>query len=187
LLFNLQDVLPERIIAENYGLAVLNVKDKTLEKTAGIRVGYDQPIVDRAGTSVRIRMENINVHIQDADVWFHKRTFPEIQDTGRASVDIGGRGMDLTFTLRGDASAPGLFVLVKVECEIHDLNLTLAETKHDTIYNMMISLFKGSVKSNVEEAIQESMSGVFENLNNQIARQVSLLRDAVPVVLGSRH
>jgi len=187
LILNIQDILPERIIAENYGLAVLNVKDKTAEKSVVTKVGYNQPLVDKAGASVRIKMENINVHIPDADVWFHKRTFPEMEDTGKCSVDIPGRGMDLTFTLRGDASAPGLFVLVKVDCDIHELNLTLADTRHDTIYNMMISLFKGRAKANIEEAIQESMIGVFENLNNQIARQVSLLRSTIPSVLGSTH
>jgi hypothetical protein len=186
MILNIQDILPERIIAENYGLAVLNIKDKGLEKQVGTKVSYNEPIVGQAGASVRIKMENINLHVPEADLWFHKRTFPEMEDVGKCSVDIGGRGMDLTFVLKADATAPGLFSLVNVVCDVHDLDLTLHDTRHDTIYNMLISLFKGRVKANIEESISTSMAGVFDNLNKQITRQVSVLRSAMPV-LGSHH
>eukprot|EP01089_Gocevia_fonbrunei_P016965 TRINITY_DN538_c0_g1_i6.p1 TRINITY_DN538_c0_g1~~TRINITY_DN538_c0_g1_i6.p1 ORF type:complete len:495 (+),score=114.13 TRINITY_DN538_c0_g1_i6:37-1521(+) len=180
LVLGIQDVLPERIVAENRGVAVLNIKDKTIEKDLGKRAGYNQPVLDKAAEAIRIKMENMNLHMHNADIWFHKRTFPETESTGKADIDIGGNGMDLTFILRTDFGSDKLFTLASVDCEIHDLQLKLSNTIHDTLYNMIITLFKGTVKSNIEEAIQESMVGVFDNLNVQIQRQVDNLRANMP-------
>jgi len=201
----IQDLLPERIIAENRGLAILNIKDKEPEDTSlmgtttsragdvtAVRPRETQHTVERAAEAVRIKMEKIRIHIRNADIWFHKRTFPEVEDTGKADVDIGGDGMDLSFVLKTDADPNRLFGLAAVQCDIHDLKLNLHETTHDTMYNMVITLFKSNIKSNIEEAIQESMVGMFENLNKQIAYQVQRLRENMPnlkpsTLLSSMH
>jgi len=190
-ILGIQDILPERIIAENRGIAVLNVKDKTIEKNLGKRAQYNDAAIDRAAEAIRIRMENINVHMHDAEVWFHKKSFPEAEDTGRADIDIGGNGMDLSFVFKTEMGSERLFSLVSVNCDIHDLKLKLHNTCHDTFYNMFITLFKGTIKRNIEEAIQESMAGVFEQLNRQIESQVQVLRANLPglpsIVASSVH
>jgi len=183
-IMKIQDVLPERIIAENRGLAILNVKDKSAEKDVGKRTDYSEPTLGKAVEAIRIKMENMNIHIRDADIWFHKRTFPETEDTGKADIDIGGNGMDLTIVLRTDVDTEKMFGLAAVNCEIHDLKLKLHNTTHDTIYNLIIAMFKGTIKSNIEEAIQESMVGVFANLNTQVSQQIRWLRENMPDVSG---
>jgi len=182
LIMSMQDILPERVVAENRGIAVLNVKDKTIEKNLGKRCEHNDAALDKAAEAIRIRLENINVHMHDAEIWFHKKSFPEAEDTGRADIDIGGNGMDLSFVFKTEMGSDRLFTLVSVDCDIHDLKLKLHNTTHDTFYNMFITLFKGTVKSNIEEAIQESMVGIFENLNKQIEAQVKTLRANIPTV-----
>jgi len=170
LMVGIQDVLPDRIIAENHGLAILNMKE--------LETG---PNLERAAEAVRIKLEHINVHMPEADLWFHRRSFPEIQDSGKAKIDIGGDGMDITFILKAAKGSDRLFMLEKVECVIHSLDLKLEQTHHDTMYNTLITIFKGFVKRNIEDAIQESVASVFEQLTDQVEKQVKNLRANLPL------
>lgn len=173
LMMGIQDILPNRIIAENHGIAILDMKE--------IESG---PTVSRAAEAVRVKMENINVHMPEADIWFHKRSFPSVQDSGKATIDIGGSGMDLIFVLKAAMGSDRLFVLEKVECFIHSLDLKLEQTHHDMMYNAVISIFKGFIKRNIEDAIQESLANVFEQLTDQVEKQVVQLRSKMQDTLG---
>jgi len=164
LVLGIQDLLPSRIIAENHGIAIIDMKH------------VDDPNITKAAESVRIKMEHIEVHMPEADIWFHRRTFPEVQDSGKAHIDIGGSGMDLIFVLKASMASDRLFVLEKVECTIHNLDLKLEQTHHDKLYNSLIVVFKGFIKRNIEDAIQESVANMFESLTDQIQTQVAGLR-----------
>jgi len=164
LVLGIQDLLPERIIAENHGVAIIDMKHP------------DDPNITKAAEAIKIKMEHINVHMPEADIWFHRRTFPEVQDSGKAHIDIGGQGMDLTFVLKAALGSDTLFVLEKVECNIHNLELKLEQTHHDRLYNSLIVVFKGFIKRNIEDAIQESVANMFEGLTDQIQQQVAGLR-----------
>lgn len=169
LVLSIKDLIPSKIIAENHGIAILNMKD--LEGKG--------PEVTQAAEAVRIKMEHINVHMPEADIWFHRRTFPEVKDSGKAKIEIGGDGMDLTFILKAAMGSDRLFVLDKVDCTIHSLGLKLEQTQHDTVYNAMITIFKGFVKRNIEDAIQESVANIFDQMTDQIEQQVMNLRSKV--------
>jgi len=164
LVLGIKDLLPSRIIAENHGIAIIDMKH------------VDDPNVTKAAESIKIKMEHIEIHMPEADIWFHRRTFPEVQDSGKAHIDIGGEGMDLIFTLKATLGSDRLFVLEKVECVIHNLDLKLEQTHHDRLYNSLIVVFKGFIKRNIEDAIQESVANMFESLTDQIQTQVAGLK-----------
>eukprot|EP01088_Endostelium_zonatum_P018481 TRINITY_DN5950_c0_g1_i1.p1 TRINITY_DN5950_c0_g1~~TRINITY_DN5950_c0_g1_i1.p1 ORF type:complete len:622 (+),score=168.91 TRINITY_DN5950_c0_g1_i1:36-1901(+) len=164
LVLGIQDLLPERIIAENHGIAIIDMKH------------VDDPNITKAAEAIKIKMEHINVHMPESDIWFHRRTFPEVQDSGKAHIDIGGQGMDLIFVLKAAMASDRLFVLEKVECHIHNLELKLEQTHHDRLYNSLIVVFKGFIKRSIEDAIQESVANMFEGLTDQIQSQVAGLR-----------
>jgi len=168
LVMGIQDLLPSRIVAENHGIAILDMK----EFESG-------PTVSKAAEAVRIKMEHINVKMPEADIWFHRRSFPEVQDSGKAKIEIGGDGMDLTFILKAAMGSDRLFVLDKVDCTIHSLDLKLEQTHHDKMYNAMITIFKGFIKRNIEDAIQESVANMFEQMTDQIEEQVTIMRKKI--------
>lgn len=164
LVINIRDLLPKRIIAQNSGLAIVDLSEP------------EKPEVERAAESVRIILKNINIHIPDAYIKFNHKVFPKVVDEGFAHIDIGGTGMDLALLLRGAVGTNRWFTLARTECLIHDLSLKFEGTKHDTIYNTLVTLFKPRIKQHIENAVQESMISVFESLNDQIELQVKRLQ-----------
>lgn len=167
LMLKVQDIVPGKIVAENRGIAELNLME------------VENPEVTRASEAIRIRMEGIHVHMSDADVWFNRKTFPKVEDSGTARIDVGGRGMDIVIILRTTMNSDNIFDVARVDCDIHDLTLRLEDTRHDTLYNAFIVLFKSNIKNHIESAIEESMRNTFENLNSMLKKQAKTLKKQI--------
>jgi len=150
LVLNVGDVLPERVLIESRGKLLLDPKQMEIEGAAH---------------GLRITMNNINIHMPEARLWFRRKSFPKVEDEGRASIDVGGRGMDLVITLRTIAKPPNFFRVQTVDCNFHNLALTLSETHHDFIYNSLLKMFSGTVKNDIENAIEDNIRGNLEQLN----------------------
>jgi F0F1-type ATP synthase membrane subunit b/b' len=150
LVLNVSDVIPERVLIESRGKVLLDPKQMEIEGAAH---------------GLRITMNNINIHMPDARLWFRRKSFPKVEDEGRAAIDIGGRGMDLIITLRTLAKPPNFFRVQQVECNVHNLALSLSDTRHDFLYNSLLKLFSGTVKSDIESAIEDNIRGNLEQLN----------------------
>jgi F0F1-type ATP synthase membrane subunit b/b' len=150
LVLNVSDVIPERVLVESRGKVLLDPKQMEIEGAAH---------------GLRITMNNINIHMPDARLWFRRKSFPKVEDEGRAAIDIGGRGMDLIITLRTLAKPPNFFRVQQVECNVHNLALSLSDTHHDFLYNSLLKLFSGTVKHDIESAIEDNIRGNLEQLN----------------------
>jgi len=156
LVLNLQDILPERVVIESRGKVLLDPKQMQIEGTA---------------FGLRIFMSNINLHLRNANLWFRRKTFPRVEDEGRATIDVGGKGMDITITLVTSTRPPNFFRISGVECNMHNLELNLSDTRHDYLYNTLLSLFSGSVARDIERAIENNIRNNLENLNLLLAQQ----------------
>jgi hypothetical protein len=150
LVLNVSDVMPERVLIESRGKVLLDPKQMEIEGAAH---------------GLRITMNNINIHMPDAHLWFRRKSFPKVEDEGRASLDVGGRGLDLIITLRTLGKAPNFFRVQQVECNVHNLALSLSDTHHDFLYNSLLKMFSGTVKSDIESAIEDNIRGNLEQLN----------------------
>lgn len=156
LVLNVSDVIPERVLIESRGKVLLDPKQMEIEGAAH---------------GLRITMNNINIHMPDARLWFRRKSFPKVEDEGRAAIDIGGRGMDLILTLRTLAKPPNFFRVQQVECNVHNLALSLSDTHHDFLYNSLLKLFSGTVKNDIESAIEDNIRGNLEQLNLLLKNQ----------------
>jgi len=150
LVLNVSDVIPERVLIESRGKVLLDPKQMEIEGAAH---------------GLRITMNNINIHMPDAHLWFRRKSFPKVEDEGRAALDVGGRGLDLIITLRTLGKAPNFFRVQQVECNVHNLALSLSDTHHDFLYNSLLKMFSGTVKSDIESAIEDNIRGNLEQLN----------------------
>lgn len=119
LVLNVSDVIPERVLIESRGKVLIDPKQMEIEGAAH---------------GLRITMNNVNLHMPNAHLWFRRKSFPKVEDEGRASIDIGGRGLDLILTLRTVAKPPNFFRVQNVECNVHNLALSLSETHHEYVH-----------------------------------------------------
>jgi len=54
---------------------------------------------------------------------------------------------------------------------MHNLELTLSDTRHDYLYNTLLSLFSGSVARDMETAMENNIRSNLENLNLLLGQQ----------------
>jgi 6-pyruvoyl-tetrahydropterin synthase len=167
MVLNMEDLLPKKIVAENQGLAILNLKTP------------ESPEVTTAAETVRIFFKNINVHLPNAYLKFDYRGFPQAKDEGRAYIDIPGRGLDIAIILESRKGSDRMLGLRRVDVNIHELSLKLEGTRHDTLYNAFVTVFKPRIKTHIENAMIDSMEGVFDSLNDQLEQQAKYLRDQI--------
>merc|ERR1711879_1085934 len=76
-------------------------------------------------------------------------------DEGRASLDVGGRGLDLIITLRTMAKPPNFFRVQQVECNVHNLALSLSDTRHDFLYNSLLKMFSGTIEDDIRGNLEQ--------------------------------
>jgi hypothetical protein len=165
LVLSLKHLLPEKIGIESRGKAVFDLSEVT------------DPAVSGAGHALRITLQNINVYMPDAYLWFRRKTFPKIEDEGRAHIEIGGRGLDIVVILRTFLRSDNLFNVTKVDCNIHNLEFSLSDTSHDFLYNTLIRMFSGTVKNDIEGSIENNIKDSLEQVNMMLRTQVAKARE----------
>jgi len=165
LVLSLKHLLPEKIGIESRGKAVFDLSE------------IKDPAVSGAGHALRITLENINVFMPDSYLWFRRKTFPRIEDEGRAHIEIGGRGLDIVVVLRTFLRSDKLFAVASVNCNIHNLEFSLSDTQHDFLYNTLIKMFSGTVKADIESSIENTLTNNLEQLNIIWRQQMSTARN----------
>ncbi|KAL6045974.1 hypothetical protein QOT17_022467 [Balamuthia mandrillaris] len=156
LILRLKDVLPYDIVMENHGRTSFDLYDPK----DPLHAGSIQTLV--------LKLRNINIHTPPADIYFHHKTFPRVEESGKALIDVGGRGMDIDIRLQTSSKTKNIFDVANVACVINKLSLRLEGTQHDMLYNTGIKLFKGRIRRTIEDAIQENIANMLVDLNENL-------------------
>jgi len=158
----LKDVIPDVVhieLREALGFDTRNLK-------SGIDVSEENLII--------VHALNINYSIKDANIWWRRKKFPKSEDSGMLTMDMPGDGIELRIVLSVKYKDPdyNIFRVKTVDCNIDKLSMKLAGTKHDTLYNLFLTLGKNSIKKKIENTIEEKIADMIELLNGEIARTV---------------
>jgi hypothetical protein len=156
----IRDLVPEKVVFGNLGRVALDFSD------------VRQPEIERASNSLRLVLENINIHMEQADIAFHRKTFPKVQDSGKLRMDIGGKGVDLIVQLNTFTGSKDLFRVDFVDCDVHNLSLYLQDTRHDWLYNSVLKLLSGRIQRGMERSIENNLTNHLENLNKMLMKQL---------------
>jgi len=160
LVVSIRDLVPDRVVLENRGRLALDFTD------------VRQPEVETASNTVRIVIQNINIHMEQADIAFHRKTFPRVTDRGKLRMDIGGKGMDIVIQLNIFARSRNFFRVEFVDCDVHNLSFYLHDTRHDWLYNSVLKLLSGRIKTRLEAAIENNLTNHLDQLNRLLTKQL---------------
>jgi len=164
LIFSGYDVLPENVKVKMESDMDVNLTDLSTRK-------YPVSILT-------FKFKNIKVHLRDIKFDFYRKVVPRIHDKGIADIDISGSSTriivkwQVTFTEIGP-----VFSLLKARCHIKGLNINVKEAQHAWLYNFVTKLFSGTVKENMEKAIEDRIKFILldtaKNLNELIRTPLS--------------
>lgn len=156
----IRDLIPEKVILEDRGRIALDFTD------------VRQPEVEAASNTLRFVIEGVNIHMEQADISFNRKTFPKVTDSGKLRLDIGGRGMDLIIQLQTFTRSKQAFRVEYVDCDVHSMSFYLQDTRHDWLYNSVLKLLSGRIKRNVETSIEDTLTNHLELLNRLLTKQL---------------
>jgi len=148
---------------------------------------------DRSRTRLVLSLRNIRTEIKDVQFYINRKVFPQIEDSGRVTVRIGGKGANLTITFRVDQeqgeSVPK-FNGGSVDFGIDSLDVEFDRTtlKHDVLLPMLTGLFKKQIIRYVERAVEKYLGGIVNDIGkrlsdaitgNRFTRQLDRISDSV--------
>lgn len=164
IVFSGRDIVPDHMRIKYDNDMDFNVKDLRVQK---------------ADQTMRITISNINVYLTDVKFWFKRHHFPKIEDEGTADVSVGGDGAEIIIRAKMSANAP-YFTTSKVECNIEKLKIKIVESaKHETLLKMATTLWAGTVRRKVEDAVEEKLMQAMKNVEVQINKLIEKLKGAV--------
>jgi len=156
----IRDLVPEKVILENRGRIALDFTD------------VRQPEVETASNTLRFVIQGVNIHMEQADILFNRKSFPKVTDSGKLRLDIGGRGMDIVIQLQTFTRSKQVFRVEFVDCDVHSMSFYLQDTRHDWLYNSVLKLLSGRIKRNVECSIEDTLTNHLELLNRLLTKQL---------------
>eukprot|EP01089_Gocevia_fonbrunei_P017348 TRINITY_DN5605_c0_g1_i1.p1 TRINITY_DN5605_c0_g1~~TRINITY_DN5605_c0_g1_i1.p1 ORF type:complete len:184 (-),score=31.74 TRINITY_DN5605_c0_g1_i1:74-625(-) len=123
-------------------------------------------IRDRYGMINNVKFSMRNLH-----VWWHRKTFPKTEDSGKLDINMPGDGLDIRIVLDVKIRDANLFTVRLVDARIDKLKLHVADTKHDFIFNTLLKVAGKPIKKRVQTQLQEKITNILERLNVEISRQ----------------
>jgi len=171
----LRDLVPDRVIIKNKGKMSLDFANL---RARGMGT-------DLQGQVVVFKIKNVNVYMEDANIWFRRKKFPKIQDEGKLRLNIGGSGVDIKVAVRVLKDTQELFQVEKVKCTLHQMQLHLLDTKHDFLYNSTLRVLRPRIKSSIEHSVENNVADYLQRINRLLSKQIASSKDAAKSVMAS--
>jgi len=123
------------------------------------------------GTQLHLTIANISATLKNINWFYEKQSFPKLKDNGKGSAVISNATIFVIMNVGMDNNVPTTNV-ASCKMNIGQLDLKISGTKASVLYNMILSLFKNAIKSNIETALAEM---VVDSINNNSTEMMDSL------------
>jgi len=132
---------------------------------------------ERSKTRLVISLRNLRTEIKDIKFYFKRKQFPKMEESGIASLRIGGKGASLTITFKVDqmAGAPSAtFTSGHVDFSVDqmDIDFDRATLTHDILVPMITGLFKRNIIHAIERAVEKNLGSVVNEIGLRLSEAV---------------
>jgi hypothetical protein len=124
-------------------------------------------------TRLVITLAKIRTELKNLEFFYHKKTFPELTEQGRATVRIGGAGatLKLVFAVQqnADDKVPKLtegyadFHISKMEIDFDKKSLT-----HDILVPLMTGMWNLQIQAQIEKAVEDNLTSIINNIADKL-------------------
>eukprot|EP00761_Pharyngomonas_kirbyi_P007929 gb/GECH01007940.1/.p1 GENE.gb/GECH01007940.1/~~gb/GECH01007940.1/.p1 ORF type:complete len:645 (+),score=214.98 gb/GECH01007940.1/:1-1935(+) len=172
ILFSGQDILPAQVLIESAMNLEMGIRPEMTETPSGKKT-LETSKPTEAMTGIRIFAKDMRANLKDVQVWYHRKAFPEIEDTCKLDLNMGETGADLSLLLEvQNPQTHPLFRLHSANCTIHELNINVTESSSNWLYNVLTSVFKRWIRSSIEDGVEKRLKRFFFALNEQLEQIV---------------
>jgi len=157
------DFLPENIKFHLESDSEISFKDIELKDTQ---------------THLVIELNRLLTEIKDVEFYYKKKTFPELEDSGRVTFRVKGNGARLVLTYnvvqKPEDKVPrimdgrAVFDISNLELEFDTKTL-----KHTVLVPMLGQMFKLQIKQQIEDQVEKNLTGWMNKLGDMIASSIT--------------
>jgi len=130
-------------------------------------------------TKLIITLAQIRTELKNLDFFYQKKTFPEMEDSGKMTIRFGGvNGATLKLVFRVEQSPDDKLPKFQegsasFNIEKFDITFDKSTIQHDVLLPMMSSLFKAQIKNLIESEVERSLGNLFGSLGDQLSQALS--------------
>jgi len=152
------DVVPDRVKVYLESESELSVRDIEVKKSY---------------TRLVITLHEIRTELKDLDFYYNKKTFPQMEDSGRLSLRLGGDGATLTMYFNVEQNTPGAAPRLtdgKANFDIHNIDITYDKRTltHDVLVPMLTALFKLNIQRAIEEEVEKNLQKLIDSVGSRL-------------------
>jgi len=166
------DIIPENIRFHLETDSEVSIADVELKETQ---------------THLVIQLNRLLTELKDVSFYYRKKTFPELEDSGRVTFRVKGQGASLTLTynvVQGPEDRVPRIMEGGASFDISDLDIQFdtATLKHDVLVPMLTKMFKIQIKQQIEYQVEKNLVGFMKKLGELISN--SIVQTNRPFVSG---
>jgi len=159
------DIIPENVYLHLESDTTVNIKELTTQ---------------RSKTKLILSIKNLRTEIKDVQFHFKRRVFPFLEDSGRVTLRVTGRGANITawfYIGQGPKDTLPKFENAVVEFDIDKLDAIYDKStiQHDVLLPMITSLWKLQLIRSIERSVEKILEPVMAKIG-------SVLSESNPVV-----
>jgi len=157
------DIIPENVYAHLESDSWFSVKELETKKSR---------------TRLVLSLRNIRTEIKDVQFTFRKKTFPQLEDSGRVTVRVGGHGASFKIMFhisqRPEDSVP-IFRAADVDFDIDELDIQFdkATINHDILLPMLVGVWKQYIIRSIERSVETSLGPILNTVGNQLSESLA--------------
>jgi hypothetical protein len=135
--------------------------------------------VELKGTRTRlvIQLDRLLAEVKNVEFYYHRKTFPEIEDTGRVTFRETGVGSRLTLTYnilqRPEDKVPRIME-GRVDFDISNLQIEFDKStlKHDVLIPMLTNMFKLQIQQQIEHEVEKNLKGFLDKFRDMLTSAI---------------
>jgi len=157
------DIIPENVFVHLESDTWVNVRE--LE-------------TDESKTRLVIKLKNIRTEFKDLQFYYKRKQFPKMEESGRVTIRMGGKGGTLTTTFyvnqRPQDTVPKFTSgIVDFDIDQLDFDFDRSTLSHDVLVPMITSLFKANIIHTIEKGVQKYLGSLVNDIGNRLSSAIA--------------
>jgi len=124
-------------------------------------------------TTLIITLQHIRTELKNLEFYYKRKTFPELTDSGRVTVCLGGNGATLTIIFRVEQNPTDKHPnLTHGEAHFHihklDIEFDKGSLSHSILIPMITNMFKKKIQSQIETEVEAKLGQFVQSIGDQL-------------------
>jgi len=165
---------------ENYDFALENVTvyvSDFIPEMVHLRTKSDTKLdvtkleASKQELKVVLDIEKFRPRFDNVVFWYKRKHFPKLEDKGIADIDLSageGTKIKIIWKVKSEANKPFTFSLMKVKAVIDKMDIKIKDAKHDVLDKIATTMFIGTIKQQVAQAIVNNLVDSLQPINDQM-------------------